>query len=64
MPKTTTELKGASVFKTTIQLNVTTKTLLTEQGKMGETYDQLLFRLLKELEELRNSNERKKQQKR
>ncbi len=40
--------------KTTIMLDLKTKAKLTEQGKMGETYDQLIARLLKELEARRN----------
>ena len=39
--------------KTTIQLDEKTKAQLTEEGKMGETYDQLILRLLIELERLR-----------
>ena len=40
--------------KTSIQLDESTKSLLIEQGKFGETYDMLLRRLLKELERLRD----------
>ena len=42
--------------KTTIQVSDETKTLLFEYGKFGETYDQLLIRLLKELKERRNGS--------
>ncbi len=48
--------KGGKMPKTTIQLDEKTKALLTSQGKMGETYDQLIARLLKELEARRNGN--------
>lgn len=40
--------------KTTIQVSNETKDLLTAQGTMGETYDRLLQRLLRELAKLRN----------
>ena len=40
--------------KTTIMLDSKTKAKLTEQGKMRETYDHLIERLLKELEARRN----------
>ena len=43
--------------KTTIQISTETKDLLTSQGKMGETYDRLIERLLRELEELRKRKE-------
>ena len=40
--------------KSNIQLDDKTKALLREEGKMGETFDQLIQRLLQELEKLRN----------
>jgi len=40
--------------KTTIQIDEETKAKLIEEGKMGESYDILLKRLLVELEKLRN----------
>ena len=40
--------------KTTILLEDETKALLTEQGKMLESFDSLIRRLLKELEAFRN----------
>ena len=39
--------------KTTIQLDEETKSKLTSEGKMGETYNALISRLLKELVHLR-----------
>ncbi len=39
--------------KTNIQISPETKTKLIEQGRMGETYDILILRLIKELIELR-----------
>ncbi len=45
--------------KTVIQVETDTRELLKEQGKMGETYDSLIVRLLAELEKLRNGKENK-----
>ena len=41
------------IDKTTIQVSKETHQKLTAQGKMGESYDSLILRLLKELEDLR-----------
>lgn len=45
--------------KTTIQLDEQTKALLTIEGKMDETYNQLIGRLLAELKGLRNGRKPK-----
>ena len=42
--------------KTTIQVSKETHQKLTAQGRMGESYDSLILRLLKELEDLRFEN--------
>ena len=42
--------------KTTIQINTKTKALLQEEGKMGDTYDSLIIKLLNELHKLRNGS--------
>ena len=44
--------------KTNIQISHETKTKLIEQGRMGETYDTLILRLIKELIELRRKGDR------
>ena len=44
------------IDKTTIQVSKETHQKLTAQGKMGESYDSLILRLLKELEDLRFEN--------
>ena len=42
--------------KTTIQVSQATKDMLAEFGKMGDTYDSLLRRLLEELKKRRNGD--------
>ena len=44
--------------KINIQISKDTKTLLLEQGKMGETYDDVIQRLIKELVELRKKEDK------
>ena len=51
MPKT-------NILKTTIQIYITTQTMLIEQGRMHESYDDVIQRLIKELIELRKKGER------
>ncbi len=44
---------NGSVAKTNIQISHETREKLREVGRMGETYDTLILRLIKELIELR-----------
>ena len=44
--------------KTNIQISKDTRADLQAQGKMGETYDDVIQRLIKELVELRKKGDR------
>lgn len=48
-PEETIRTEGTGMPKTNIQISDETKTDLQAQGKMGETYDKVIKRLLTEL---------------